>query len=390
MKRRKIFGDKMTKSGYSVDCAIPGGNIIIDKIDGDDVFLRQDLRDTAGNWFYWCFRVCGAEGKIISFHFPEDVIGVRGPAISNDKGLTWRWQNRDFTENKFKYAFAPSESEVWFAFGMVYTQRDWERFLATFTDSPFLEPGQLAMTKKSRKVEKLRLGCIKTAPLYRVVLTARHHCGEMMASYVLEGVISGVLSDDVKGKWLRENVEFLLIPFVDKDGVEEGDQGKNRKPHDHNRDYKGDSIYPETRVLREFVMGWARGKLKIAFDLHCPYIRGTDSEKFHMVGSQSDSMWLKECEFSEILESVQAGTIVYSPQDNVAFGQSWNVAANWALGKCFSQWAEEISGVDLSASFEIPYANANGKEVNSQTAREIGHDLAKAIYCYLEKSGHIK
>jgi murein tripeptide amidase MpaA len=36
---------------------------------------------------------------------------------------------------------------------------------------------------------------------------------------------------------LCEHADFFIVPPVDKDGVEDGDQGKNRKPYDHNRDY---------------------------------------------------------------------------------------------------------------------------------------------------------
>jgi hypothetical protein len=65
-----------------------------------------------------------------------------------------------------------------------------------------------------------------------------------MASYSLEGLMEGILAGDDVGRWLAGHVEFLVVPFVDKDGVEEGDQGKNRRPHDHNRDYgPGVSIY---------------------------------------------------------------------------------------------------------------------------------------------------
>ena len=52
-----------------VDAGFPGGNVIVDKIDGDAVSLHQDLRDTAGDWFYWQFRVRGAEGRTLTFQF---------------------------------------------------------------------------------------------------------------------------------------------------------------------------------------------------------------------------------------------------------------------------------------------------------------------------------
>ena len=45
-------------ASVKIDGDIPGGNIVVDAIDGDPaVLLHQDLRDTAGDWFYWHFRV---------------------------------------------------------------------------------------------------------------------------------------------------------------------------------------------------------------------------------------------------------------------------------------------------------------------------------------------
>jgi hypothetical protein len=33
---------------FQIDAAFPGGNILLNKIDGDTVSLHQDLRDTSG------------------------------------------------------------------------------------------------------------------------------------------------------------------------------------------------------------------------------------------------------------------------------------------------------------------------------------------------------
>ena len=75
-----------------IDCDFPGGNIIVEGIDGDDVRLRQDLRDTDGFWFWWSMRVRGAAGRTLRFNFTDGkVVGVRGPAASPDGGRTWRW-----------------------------------------------------------------------------------------------------------------------------------------------------------------------------------------------------------------------------------------------------------------------------------------------------------
>lgn len=48
-----------------------GGNIIVKEICENTVHLECDLRGTVGDWFYWAFRVEGAEGKTVTFDFSE-------------------------------------------------------------------------------------------------------------------------------------------------------------------------------------------------------------------------------------------------------------------------------------------------------------------------------
>lgn len=68
--------------GPVIDCEFPGGNIIVERIDGDNVYLHQDPRDTGGFWFCWYFRVREAAGRTLTFHFTKgNVLGVLGPAV---------------------------------------------------------------------------------------------------------------------------------------------------------------------------------------------------------------------------------------------------------------------------------------------------------------------
>ncbi len=70
----------------------------------------------------------------------------------------------------------------------------------------------------------------------------------------MEGLMEGALSNDAAGLWIQVNAEFLFVPMMDTDGVEDGDQGKNRAPFDHNRDYAGLSPrYPEVMALKELL-----------------------------------------------------------------------------------------------------------------------------------------
>jgi hypothetical protein len=206
----------------------------------------------------------------------------------------------------------------------------------------------------------------------------------MMASYSLEGLVGTVL-DGLEGdsEWLRRNVEFFLVPFVDLDGVEDGDQGKNRRPYDHNRDYAGESIYASVRAIREIVPAWGAGRLHVAGDLHCPWIAGLHNEVAYLVGSQDAAMEAEQRRFTQIMAALPGRALDFSADDFVPFGVDWNAPANESQGKSFSRWATELPGARLDLTIEIPYANAGGSEVNQASACAFGQDMARALCAYL-------
>jgi len=372
-----------------IDCDFPGGNVVLQRVEADQVYLHQDQRDTPGFWFYWYFRVRGAAGRTLTFHFTQgNVLGVRGPAVSTDGGKTWTWLGAESMKgDSFAYSFSPDAEEVRFCLAVPYLEANLCELLARHKDNPHLIVEHHSTTKKGRKMERLRLGKLDGQPQYRVLLTARHHCCEMMASWALEGLIDAVLADTPDGRWLRENVEFLVIPFMDKDGVEDGDQGKNRKPHDHNRDYVGESIYPSVAALKEFAPPWSQGKLRLAFDLHCPYIRGggdgpSSNERIFFVGNPSQEMWERQQQFCRLLQEVQTGPLVYHPKNNLPWGQAWNTLQE---PRSCSRWTATLPGILVATTIEIPYANVAGTPVTAESARALGGDLARAIRRYLEE-----
>ena len=380
-------------TAFSVDADFAGGNIIVERIVDDEVFLRQDLRDTVGDWFYWAFRVRGGAGRNLKFHFTgSDVVGVRGPAISMDKGLTWQWLgagdvSRSAGENTSFVASVPANiSEVIFALCPLYTQNHLDVFLSKPDIHASVGRQFFCLSRTGREVEMLRLGS-ETAS-YGVLFSCRHHACETMASYCLEGFIEAVVSEDALGQWLRENVNFAAVPFMDKDGVEAGDQGKNRRPYDHNRDYGGeisDSIYPEVRALRGFAPAWCqKHKTNLLFDFHCPWLRGEYNEEIYFVGGPDAQIWERVEQFSALLEEQCSGPISFGQSHNLPHGVGWNVLDGNAIGGCtFAKWASELPGVGFATTLEVPYANAGGTEVTPQSCRALGRDLAATVQRYL-------
>ena len=369
----------------SVDADIPGGNILVDQIDGDELHLRPDLRDTDGEQFYWCFRVRHAAGRRLRVRFAAgSPVAALGPAVSVDGGMTWRWLGQgSATKSDFEFLVPPlpGDSEVRFGMGMTYTRLHFERFLQCVGPHPMLQSQELCRSRAGRSVLIYRIGT-EAAP-HRVLVTARHHACEMMASFAVEGLLQQLLSDDRHGRWLLANTQWLIAPFMDLDGVEAGDQGKNRRPHDHNRDYGPGSIYPEVAALKEAVPAWLQDNKLIMLDLHCPWIRGGNHERLHLVGDADLRVARDQATFSAILQQTHAGPLPYLASDNIPYGTDWNTAANYGDKVSATRWAVRTLNTRMASSIEIPYAVARDIEVNADSARAFGKDMARAIAGYL-------
>ncbi|MDA0813415.1 MAG: M14 family zinc carboxypeptidase [Verrucomicrobia bacterium] len=368
----------------TVDANYPGGNIIVGQITEGVVDLQQDLRDTKRWWFYWNFRVRGSEGRTLKFRFTNrNVIGNRGPAVSLDEGRTWSWLGMEAVEGaSFSYAFAPDAKTVRFAFSLPYQETDLKRFLAQHDGNRYLAIRELCKTRKGRSVERIHIGKLDGHPTFRVLITCRHHACESTASYVVEGMMAALLAETEDGKWFREKAEVLVVPFMDKDGVEDGDQGKGREPWDHCRDYSGKSLYSSVGALRQFVPKWSDGRLKVAFDLHSPYIR---EQAIYLVGSSHRKIWNEQRIFSLLLEARPDLALPFNSSDNMPFGQGWNIPQSYTEGKSFFQWADELEGIRLSSAFEIPYANVGKKTLTPDDARAFGASLIPTLRAYVEQ-----
>lgn len=366
-----------------IETSFPGGNILVDRLSEDEAWIRPDLRDTEGEWFYWCFQVTGTPTGPVRFHFGQDnVLGTLGPACSENGGATWRWLGAESLDgNSFIYRFTQAGLPVIFSVGFPYTSHHWDRFLTSGIQHA--ERGILCRTGKGRPVEFLRFGCLTGEPAHRILLTCRHHACEAMASYVVEGLVDFAHADHDR-RFAR--VEFLVVPFMDKDGVEDGDQGKNRRPRDHNRDYDGLSLYPETAALRTLVPQWAKDKLRVAFDFHCPWLKGGINDTIYMVGSPSSTIAGEQEEFLNVLRSCQPDGRRLRASGILPFGVDWNVQASFSAGRTACQWFEGLPGMVLPSTWEIPYASADGMEVTPDAARGFGADLGRALAAYLESA----
>ena len=79
------------QSESQISSDFPGGKILVVKTGNDTIWLKPDLSETEGEWFYWYFRVSNIAGRTLTFQFTlDDQFSSFGPAYSINNNETWK------------------------------------------------------------------------------------------------------------------------------------------------------------------------------------------------------------------------------------------------------------------------------------------------------------
>ncbi|MDF9748321.1 M14 family zinc carboxypeptidase [Natrinema salsiterrestre] len=385
-----------TDGTVTVRTTHPGGNGRVLEVDGEAIRLEPEIRDSTRRWFYWYVDAESDADQTLRIEFPSDeVVGPRGPAvrtampcggpIGNGAWDEWRWLGADhrIDATAFRYAFDAGE-RVQFALSFPYQRADFDAFAFEYESDPRLSLETLTTTAGGREVPVVRLG--PSDADRHVALAARHHACESTASYVLEGVLRELLESEAMEP-LLETHRVHAYPFGDLDGVERGDQGKYRGPHDHNRDYVDANeiselspLYPTTSAIADDLRSLE--SLSLAIDFHCPFKWGGDinDRPFFVTEPTAASDELRG--LAERLEDVTRArssetdpTLTYDASPGVGLA---SFDSQSGLLHTFERYCSQL-GAEPAASLEVPYVGTATDPVTPSTARRFGRDLAVAL-----------
>ncbi|MDO5552947.1 MAG: M14 family zinc carboxypeptidase [Planctomycetia bacterium] len=380
---------------WSIDADFPGGNMILDSQTEDSVSFHSDRRDSGANECtdrHWAVRVRNAQGKTIHFKINGDskfgYLQERGPSVSRDGGATWQWLlDADAPVNPadtFDYTFGPNEDDVRFAVVPMYTGQTIRLLVEEMQKKGCnIRCEVLCQSEKGREVELLRFGNPDNEKKVGVVFTSRSHCNETWGVWTLNGIIRECLSGSPEGNYLLDNADFFVVPLMDKDGVEDGDQGKCRIPHDHNRDFEIER-YASVRALKKQVTEWGKGKRLIGCDFHgnsvglrSNVVKGAEWACHPHFFIINDCNKEEEEKFSKMLFERQKGGFAGHPMKD-----AYNlIGPSWVVG--WMATAPDLDFVICPVS-ESPSQSPDGKAQTIETAHELGANFAKALADYIK------
>ncbi len=223
---------------------------------GEDVFRchvrgQQDQagRNRQASWYF--FRIDGARGRELTLILTDFVGEYNGrpgacpmgpeirPAISDD-GEHWAPIADTHWDDHAKAAtlrVRPGRDAVWIAHQPPYTPTRLARLLEEIDRR---DHARVEVIGKSARGRDLHLVTVTDPALDDrgkavVWLQARQHAWESGTSFVMEGALRFITSDDPSARALRRRSVFLFTPMVDPDGCASGQVRFNANGYDVNR-----------------------------------------------------------------------------------------------------------------------------------------------------------
>lgn len=360
----------------------PGGNVKVLKNEGAEIEIAPDQREYSKPWFYWNIATEASEPGKVRFTFDAPGrLGARGPAVSLDDGKTWQWLGLDkmtfgkaakgdqpAVRESFEFEYTAAHKKARLAMAVPYQLHDLEAFLDRQKENTNLTRHVLTRSAKGRFVPLLQVG--EPGPGKAAMLIAsRNHACESMASYVHEGFLEEASSDSPLAVEFRKRYALFSVPIVDLDGVELGDQGKNRAPHDHNRDYGTGGIYAETKAIQELADAQ---KMRFGLDIHCPAVRGDVHEAFYFDGIQIPVVKNNVDEFINWIREERPQTAM-APLNFMKKPPEPPATTGMPMSYYFAYRPKSVFGTTL----EVPFSQT-GLNLDAAIAREYGRALLRA------------
>ncbi|MEY9846121.1 hypothetical protein ABH940_003206 [Streptacidiphilus sp. BW17] len=353
-----------------ISSAFPTGNGLVHQVGPHEFVIDRDLRDSTGDRWYWHVRLHSDRDIMVRIRLARPLlIGQFGPVVSTAESRNWLWESPG-PDTDFEVPLQ-GQTVLGLSATMPYGPRELEAFRVELGASAIWR----ALTRSEIGGNVPMLIVPQPKSKYLVLLTARHHACEAMASYVLEGAVSEFIRLRQAGNHIASQCELVALPIMDLDGVAHGDQGKARKPWDHNRDYGDSSAYRSVSALRDRLT--SDGRTIFALDLHTPGLRGPIEEVPYVVSSGDPGDKEVAKTFLATLNSLPGGQNFQSAQ-LLLFDHAWN-SANSRSGQCCSAWLRSRKNTRVALTIEYPNAVDQGMPVTIHRARTFGALLLRTL-----------
>jgi hypothetical protein len=212
---------------------------------------QQDARGRNRQATWFLFRIDDAAGRALTLRLTSfkgeyndrpanSPTGAWFRPVISEDGETWRHVDDatwDETKDEIAFSLQPSGASIWVAHVPPYPHTRLLRLVEQIGRSPFARVEAIGRSVLGRELHLVTVTNPARADAgKRVVwLQARQHAWEAGTSFVMEGALRFVVSDDPVAQRLRDETIFKFTPMVNPDSVALGKVRFNVNGWDPNR-----------------------------------------------------------------------------------------------------------------------------------------------------------
>lgn len=248
--------------------------------------VDQNGRNRQANWYY--FRLDNVKDRDVTL----DLVNIPGEynfvpnrgAVTKDTVPVFSTDNRTWThfpatefdtaEPRLRLRLKPSTRQVWIAHVPPYTNRHLERRLRALRGREGVRIESIGKTPERRDIPLVSI-TDPTAPdegKKVVWLMFRQHSWEAGSSWVGDGALEFLASQNAEAARLRREGIWKILPLCDPDGVARGGVRFNKWGFDLNRnwDVEDPVRLPEITAQRKAIYDWVDrgGRIDYFLSLH--------------------------------------------------------------------------------------------------------------------------
>jgi len=243
------------------------------------------------------------------------------------------------------------------------------------------------LTTKGRPIRRFRFAANEparrggTAKPPGVYMIARQHSGETPGSLAMDGVFRAL------GEGLGADVEWWLLPFVDLDGVEDGNYGKDALPIDFNRAWGRMPMRPELKGIQSDIRTFAAVTApQLLLDLHAP---GYGEDGIYTFLPREERPEKQRQAVLSWAEKLNTRLVEAFNRSQATYCRVPNYASRWDYNDTSGTWAWEYAKI-MGACTEISYQSYGGERLDIEAYRMAGRSIALAVMDFLAAADAVK
>jgi len=242
---------------------------------------------------WYAFKVTAKKAQQIqvSLHYENGKHRYQ-PKVSSD-GKQWQLLAHEVKDESAYFKLSVNQSPLWVAGQEIINEAYYDSWLNKFESNKNLKRYKLGQSKQKRDIWALESRSDSNDWL---IIIGRQHPPEVTGAMALFPFVETLLADFSTANLFRDNVNLLIVPLMNPDGVENGHWRHNSSGVDLNRDWKGFE-QPETILVRDKMKAIvaAGGKIEFALDFHSTWknLFYTMPEDYGLEAPKFSTTWLK-------------------------------------------------------------------------------------------------